>query len=103
MKDTSLSCDEETANKARRCSAKTHESIAELVRRYFNALDKLLDEIEESSRVSITDFEIDLKTSTIRQQCVPIFTLLELPVEIQRQVEDWERELREKEKVSAKA
>jgi hypothetical protein len=87
MKDTSIGVDEETAIDARYCSAKTHESQSELARRYFKALRKLLQDLPESARVSITDFEIDLKTSTIRQQCAPIFTLTELPYEIQKEVE----------------
>jgi hypothetical protein len=86
MKDCSIGIDEETAIKARRCSARTHESIAELVRRYFASLDKLIKDLPESARVSITDFEINLATFTIRQQVQPIFGLTDLPLEIQKQV-----------------
>ena len=97
QQDTNMYLDVETILKLRRDSARTHEPIAELIRRYANALDKLLEVIPETSRVSITDFALDLATSTIKQQVTPIFGLSELPYEIQEQVRAWDAELRKKE------
>jgi hypothetical protein len=84
---TTVSMDKDTQKLLRAISAKVCLSQSQLLEDFVKALYQLLSEgLEETHRISLTNWEIDLAKSTIRINATPIFSLHELPSELRNEV-----------------
>lgn len=79
-----IAVDGETHGKLLKRSIQLNRPIIELVRMYANALDKLMGIIQEGEGYSVTDFAVDLKTSTLKQHITPLLSIDQLPNFVQR-------------------
>lgn len=86
-KQSSLGLDKDTLSKLRTISLKSGIPQSEIVTQYIEALSKLIEEARPSTeRISLTTFEVDLKSGILKQGFANIFSLSELPSEIQSEV-----------------
>jgi len=83
MKQSTISIDEKTLEKLTVIAQKSSLSKVVLITAYIEALYKLICESVESERISLTNFELDLVHSTIKQGFTGLFDLTELPRFIQ--------------------
>jgi len=84
---TTVSMDKDTQKMLRTISCKVGLSQSQLLEDFVKALYQLLSEgLEETHRISLTNWEIDLVKSTIRINASPIFSLTELPSELRNEV-----------------
>jgi hypothetical protein len=80
---TTISIDKKTLEKLSVIARKASLTKTELITQYIEALFTLISETKESSKISLTDFHIDLLHSTISQQKAELFDITELPTFIQ--------------------
>jgi hypothetical protein len=86
-KQSSLGIDKDTLSKLRTISLKSGIPQSEIVTQYIEALSKLISDGGPSTeKISLTPFEVDLVHGTLKQGFANIFSLSELPSEIQKDV-----------------
>jgi hypothetical protein len=83
MENTTVQLSKERNRKLDIITVKSGETKTELIGRYIDALYQLCEETKESSKISLTDFHIDLLHSTLSQQKAELYDLNELPDFIQ--------------------
>lgn len=89
MEQTTVALTKERNKKLTVLSYKTGHDKTELVGDFIDALYRLIVEgLEESQKVSLTTWEINLANSTIRINAEPLFNLSELPSGLQAQILD---------------
>ena len=83
MEQTTIAVDKKTLEKLSVIAQKSSLTKTDIITRYVNALSQLISETKESSKISLTDFHIDLLHNTLSQQKAELYDISELPSFIQ--------------------
>lgn len=84
MENSTVSIDRKRFDKLSVVERKAGMSKTEIVSRYIDALAQLIEEARpDSAKISLTDFELDLKLGIMKQGFANLFDITELPLFIQ--------------------